>query len=120
MRTQISFEVMVYFAIAGIALLFSLTALISEWHGITNAVDSYSLYAFSGEISKNMENRIYAFRIYVPVGACNATFHDNLMSTEYGTFYFPAMARAANSVFCPDGKYSNLTVAYSNGTWVIG
>lgn len=120
MKIQISFEVMVYFAIAGLALLFGLTVLASEWHIITESIDSYSLYIFVSSVNADIENGASAFQVYVPQGACNSTIHNNAMGTQYGTFYFLDMIRVANSAFCPDGRYSDLIANYSNGVWVIG
>lgn len=119
MRAQISFEAMIYFTLAGFALLFGITAVASKWQYISETMNTYAISSFVNLVSENMVNGTSSFRIYVPKGVCNSTSVGNKMITDYGTYYFPYLVKVEDGAFCPDGGYSDLIASYSNGTWLV-
>ncbi len=120
MRAQISFEAMVYFTLAGLALLFGVTVVASRLGEIRSALGAYGLSSFTSTVAERIEEGDGTFDVYVPSGACNSTITGNRMTTAFGQFYLPSLVVVNGSAFCPDGEYANLTVAYEgNGRWVI-
>ncbi len=120
MKLQISFELLLYMAIAGIALLFGVVMLASKWSDINGSVDSLSVYYFINSLNEELTSGASSFSLYVPKGACNSTISGNKVQTIYGTYYLTSGIDMPQGLLCPDGQSANFTVSYASGSWVIG
>ncbi len=120
MKLQISFELLLYMAIAGIALLFGVVMLASKWPDISLSVDSLGFYSFINSLNEELSSGASSFSLYVPKGACNSTISGNKIQNTYGTYYLTSGISMQQGILCPDGRSANFTVSYVSGSWVIG
>ncbi len=119
MRLQISFELLLYLSLAGIALLTSVAMLASKWSGINRSVDSLGLYYFINSLNEQLASGAQSFSLYVPHGACNSTLSGDAVKTAYGTYYLAGPIGVSSGIFCPDGQTANFALSYQSGVWVI-
>ena len=119
MRLQISFELLLYLSVAGIALLFGLMMLASRWSGINNSVNSLGIYYFINSLNEELASGAMSFSLFVPRGTCNSTVSGHAIVNRYGTYYLTGNIKVPAGIFCPDGQPANFTVSYGTGAWVI-
>ncbi len=87
MRLQLSFELMLYMAMAGISMLISLRLLASYEAYMRSSMGRYAIATFVENTEEAVENGAYSFAEYVPAGLCNATSGPGIIHTQYGAFY---------------------------------
>lgn len=112
MRAQLSFELLVYFALAGIAMLSAASFLAARWPGIAVEEQGYAVSNFVNALDAEAADGAGSFYAYLPPGVCNSTQSPGELVTGSGTFYLLGnMAFAAGSL-CPDGTYATLHLSY--------
>lgn len=101
-----------YMAIAGIALLFAVTAFAESSPEITSSVAGYRMMEFTDLLNENILAGNSSFVAYLPSGLCNATVDGDSISTGAGKFTVVSGISVAGQAFCPDGTYSRLYLGY--------
>ena len=109
-KAQISIEIMLYIAMAGIALLFALRMLMAYRTTMAGRLDRYRISVFVEGIEEGVESGS-RFAAYVPAGLCNATSSPGMISTAYGTYYMGSLILLKVPI-CTAGM-QNFTSAYN-------
>ena len=120
MRIQLSFEMQLYTALAGIAILAALSEMAWSAPRIISSVERYSIGSFVDTMNENVLEGNATFVAYVPVALCNATFNGDALHTAYGPFPTVAEIGAVVGTFCPGGGMSRLHLTYyGNGRVMV-
>ncbi len=112
MKAQLSFEMQLYIALAGMALLFSLSEIAKISPSVRGAASGYRMMEFVDILNENVLSGNSTFVAYIPGGACNSTVDGTEMKTVYGSFGIAGGIALENSPFCPDGMLSRLYLSY--------
>ncbi len=111
-KAQISFEMQLYMALAGLALLFAAGEIARATPEMRLAVGEYNVGVFIGLVNENILSGNSSFEAWIPEGMCNATARGTEVETPYGNFSTIVGLNITNSTFCPDGESSWLRLSY--------
>ncbi len=111
-NAQMSFEMQLYMALAGVALLFAAAEIARAAPEIYGTVGGYEVGEFVSLVNENILLGNSSFRAWIPEGMCNATAGGGEVGTRYGNFSTVAGLSFANSTFCPGGESSLIYLSY--------
>lgn len=115
MKTQLSFEMQLYLAIAGIAMLFAVTELVKVSPEINEATMGYRMAEFVDLLNENILAGNSTFLAYLPEGLCNSSVRDNSINTSFGIYETVVGISVNGSTFCPDNSFARLYLEYAAG-----
>ncbi len=116
MRAQLSLELMLYVALAGLSFAFALGVTERSYAGIGASTGSFGLSQFIDVINGALlSSGAFSGNVYLPQGLCEATANNNSISTRYGSFYIVDKVSFAPGTMCPDGEYANIAVSVRGG-----
>lgn len=113
MKLQISLELELYLALAGIALFFSFLLFKGSYSYIAGDISGYKIMEFSSALNDNLLAGNTHFTAYLPPGLCNSSAKGNEIITRYGTFYIPGRLLIENGTFCPDSETAIFYLLYN-------
>lgn len=119
MKGQLSFELQLYIALAGIALLAALTEFARLSPNLAYSVDGYGMTEFMELLNSNILMGNSSFVAYLPEGLCNATAESGYLRTSHGSYASVAGLSIEGSALCPDGGSARLYLDYSGGSVVV-
>ncbi len=120
MRAQLSLELLVYVALAGISLAFALSAAAAPLAKAGYELRAYGIAQFVDEINSALLQHEYGSGFfYLPSGLCPSSVQGNELVTAYGEFALAGPVAAYGSVFCPDGMVANMSIGSANGTALL-
>lgn len=113
MKAQLSLELELYMALAGMALLFALAEFARYAQGIEIGISAYRISGFVDALNENLLSGNYSFSAYVPQGVCNATVNGSELHTAYGAFSLASEVSLRGGVLCPGGETMELSISYN-------
>jgi hypothetical protein len=113
MKAQLSFEMQLYLALAGIALLFAVSEFVKASPEITGSITGYRIAEFVDLLNENMLAGNSTFLAYLPEGLCNSSAIGSSMDTSVGTYETVTGITVNGSAFCPDNSFARLYLKYS-------
>ncbi len=120
MRAQLSLELLVYLALAGLSLAVVLHAASAPLAKAGYAVRVYGISQFVGQLNERLVSGAYGNgSMYLPAGLCPTGAQHGQLETAYGTFSLLTPVALSGNVFCPDGVVAGLRIEISNGTALI-
>lgn len=82
LRTQMSFEFMIYLAISLSSLLIGITIFIHFHSSIINLSNKIYFEQFASEINENIGFQSSNFKIFIPATLCNKTILTNIFNSD--------------------------------------
>jgi hypothetical protein len=120
-RAQLSLELLVYVALAGLSFALAIGAVSKAWTSLGKSAYAFELSQFADAINAALlSSGSFSETLYLPPGLCGAASHRNTLETEYGSIYFVYAINASPQVFCPDGEYAQISVLVKGGTAYFG
>ncbi|MCL5239638.1 MAG: hypothetical protein M1286_04190 [Candidatus Marsarchaeota archaeon] len=117
LRAQLSLELLLYLALAGLSLAAAIGAVAKAEAGMGNGIASFELEQFSSMVDAGLlENGSFTANTYIPAGLCDSVVYGNELETAHGTLYFAYQLNVTHSAFCPDGRYAVISASVSSGT----
>ncbi len=114
-RAQLSLELMLYVALAGLSLAFALGIFSREVSAVGKGVGAFEMSQFVGALNdKLLSGSAGGFSVFLPPGVCNSTLSNASLLSAQGVFYLVRPVEAGNAL-CPDGTSAALSIGY-NGT----
>ena len=112
MKCQISVEMLLYMSISLGALMFGMNILHGGYDRFGLSLREYEMGAFAAGLNNALASASSgSFELYLPKGACNATFSLGSMHTPYGNFSLVSGISLNGKALCPDGMDANLSFA---------
>ncbi|MGA3020843.1 MAG: hypothetical protein ABSD68_02755 [Candidatus Micrarchaeales archaeon] len=113
LKAQLSLELLIYIALAGISLSFALSEAAKASAGTGNEIHLFEIVQFVNSLNEAlMGGNGSSFRAFVPQGLCISNITGNLLSTQYGSFYLTEPLHDPNKALCPDGTYASFSIFY--------
>jgi hypothetical protein len=113
LKAQLSLELLVYIALAGISLSFALSEAAKASAGTGNKIHLSEIAQFVNALNEGlMGGNSTSFRIFVPQGLCTSNVTGDLLSTQYGSFYLVESLHDLGKAFCPDDAYASFEIFY--------
>jgi len=116
-RAQLSLELLVYVALAGLSFALAIGAVSKAWTSIGKSAYAFELSQFADAINAALlSSGSFSETLYLPPGLCGAAPHGNMLETAYGSIYFAYAINASPQAFCPDGEYARISVFVDGDT----
>lgn len=115
MKAQMSLEMMAYLALAGIAMLCSVSVVSEYSTKIARYGSSYSYSEFMESLATAIMSSASGMNAYVPIGLCNSRIEDDIIATTSGNFTMALPIAFVGNVPCNGGTY-DINISYANGT----
>ncbi|MDE1874204.1 MAG: hypothetical protein KGI04_03750 [Candidatus Micrarchaeota archaeon] len=120
MKAQLSLELLLYAALAGLSLLFALGAVGEAGGRLGESVASFQISQLVYALNSAMLNGGQSSgSFYLPAGLCGATISGDVLHDYGHDFYLSSAANASPGLFCPDGVQATLTLSIVNGAYRI-
>lgn len=117
MRAQLSLELLLYVALAGLSFAFAIGAVSRAWSGLGGSEGAFEMTQLADTINTALlQNGAFSGTVYLPTGMCAANASGNALTTPHGALYFIDVVNTTSTTFCPDGTYANLSVVVTGGT----
>jgi hypothetical protein len=114
LKAQLSLELLIYIALAGISVSFALSAAAKASTRTGNEIHLSEMVQFVNSLNVElMDGNGTSFRIFVPQGLCVSNLAGDLLSTQYGSFYLVEPLHDLNNTFCPDDTYASFEIFYN-------
>ncbi len=122
MRAQMSFEMLLYMSLSGIAILFAAHMVAAGEPGFQKALGSYEASAFVQAINDNIAQGDFArpLQVQVPSGLCGASSQGGALQTQYGSFEFITDVEIGANVLCSPGAGQVELVGLNGTVQVVG
>ena len=114
MRAQMSLEMLAYIAMAGISLLYSISAVSAYYPRINQSLGDYDYSSFVESINTAILNNDGSVTLYVPEGMCGSQLNGSTLGTRYGIFYFVEEVRMGGNLTCNTGT-EKVSMVYGQG-----
>ena len=114
MRAQMSLEMLAYIAMAGISLLYSISAVSAYYPRMNQSLGDYDYSNFVESINTAILNNDSSVALYVPEGLCGSQLNGSTLDTKYGIFYFVEEVRMHGNLTCSAGM-EEVSMAYGQG-----
>ncbi|VVB77045.1 Uncharacterised protein [uncultured archaeon] len=113
MKAQLSLELMLYAALAGVSFVFVLGPLAKEAHSLVGGASSLARSQFLDLVNAELfERNTAAFRAFVPPSMCNSTVSDAVLFSGKGKYPLAMPLALSSNALCPDGSWASLRFAY--------
>lgn len=107
LKAQMSLELMLYIALAGLSMVGALAILRSGGAAASSYGNRYKAYEFAESVNYAAESGSgKPVQVSLPAGMCNSTMQGSALSTQYGTFYLVPGIYINTSALCPAGAAS--------------
>lgn len=117
MRAQLSLELLLYLALAGLSFAVALHAVSGSMAKISNGIGAFEVSQFVDTINSHLfAGSQFSIKLYLPQGLCNSTVSGASITTRYGAFVFVAPVAVQQGALCPDGVFASLNVSVLNGS----
>jgi len=114
LKAQLSLELLIYVALAGISLSFALSEAAKASTRAGNEMHISEIVQFVNSLNEGlMDGKNVSFRVFVPQGLCVSNISDNLLLTQYGSFYLSEPLHDLDKALCPDGTYASFNISYN-------
>ena len=114
MRAQLSLELLIYVALAGLSLASTLPWAARLIGHVAAEKSAYEISQFVNALNTNLIEGSSRFSAFVPKGVCGANVSGVQLVTNSGSFYL-IEPLAAQGALCPDGIYASFLIT-GNGT----
>jgi hypothetical protein len=114
MRAQMSLEMLAYISMAGISLLYSISAISAYYPRMNQSLGYYAYSSFAESINTAILSNDSSVTLYVPGGMCDSPLNGSVLDTRYGTFNFVEEVRAGGNLTCNAG-IEKVGMAYGQG-----
>ncbi|MDE1855122.1 MAG: hypothetical protein KGH57_02260 [Candidatus Micrarchaeota archaeon] len=112
MRAQLSLELLLYVALAGLSFAFAASAVETSSAKLGGSVVSFETGQFVDALNTAMlETGSFSGNFYVPRGLCDSEISGDRIAVGGGLLYFVMDVNASPSVFCPDGVNATLRIS---------
>ena len=109
-----SLEVLAYIAVAGIPLIYSVSAISSYRASVNQSLNYYSYSSFASAINTAVLGRYDYVYLQVPHGICGIKVNGSSFSIGYWTFYLAETVRINGSLLCSAGM-AGASIYYGTG-----
>jgi hypothetical protein len=113
MKAQMSLEMLAYISMAGISLLYSISAVSAYYPRINQSLGEYGYSNFVEAINTAILSNDSSMTLHVPGGMCDSQLNGSVLDTRYGTFYFVEDVRTDGNLTC-DGT-EKVSMSYGQG-----
>ena len=114
MKVQMSIEVLAYISIAGISLLYSISAVSAYYLRINQSLGDYGDSSFVESINTAILSNYSSITTIVPAVICGSRLNGSSLHTNYGTFYFVEDVRLSVGFNCSKGT-ERISIFYGQG-----
>ena len=120
-KAQMSFELMVYLAIAGTSMVATIPIFAKAAISITNANAGAELENFVAQVNANMAYQKSAFHAFVPGAICGAGLYADRLVYANQSYYLDAELEANGTRLCEEsgGVVELNLVRLLNGTYLL-
>lgn len=109
MRAQISLELLIYVALAGLSLASTLPWAARLIGHVATEESTYGISQFVNALNTKLIDGSNEFSAFVPKGLCGANMSGAQLVTNSGVFYL-IEPLAVRGKLCPDGTYASFLI----------